>query len=126
MSKSKRNQRLHARPLLPSILSPFFWDYNFSCLTWTADRDLIIGRILAVGNSDSIRWLCRRVSDAELREWLMLRRGGPLGKKSLRYWELILSIPKKQVDAWIADPEREQWNREYDEFARQFDFWSNR
>ncbi len=122
----KRRTRIRKSVRRPPSLRPFFWDYNFSRLTWTADRDLIIARILAVGNWDSIRWLCRRVSDAELCEWLVLRRGGPLGKKSLRYWELILRIPKEQVDAWIADPEREKWNREYGEYAKQFDFWSNR
>ena len=45
-----------------------------SRLSWKADRDLIISRILAVGNWDAIRWLSRRLPDAELRSWLQHRR----------------------------------------------------
>jgi hypothetical protein len=94
---------------LPQKLRRYFWDYNFSRLTWTADRDLIIARILAVGNWDSIRWLCRRVSDDELREWLVRRRGAGLSNRHLRYWELILKLPRRQVNEWLRDPARQIW-----------------
>jgi hypothetical protein len=60
---------------LPRNIRTLFWEYDSARLTWAADRDLIIGRILAVGNWDSLRWLRRRLSDAELRLWLEQRRG---------------------------------------------------
>lgn len=96
---------------LPRSLRAFFWDYDFSRLSWQADRDLVIGRILAVGNWDAIRWLCRRVSDAELRSWIERRRGRGLSSRQLRYWELILKLPHRQVNAWLADPVRQIWER---------------
>jgi hypothetical protein len=104
-----------ARSKLPRTLRPYFWDYDFSRLSWAADRDLIIGRILAVGNWDSLRWLRRRLPDAELRSWLEHRRGAGLSNRHLRYWELILKIPRRKVNAWFADPARQIWegrNRE--------------
>jgi hypothetical protein len=100
---------------LPRTLRRFFWEYNFADLSWKADRDLIIGRILAVGNWESLRWLRRRVPDEELRAWIIRRRGAGLSNRHLRYWELILDIPHRTVNAWLAHPARQIWegrNRE--------------
>ena len=100
---------------LPRSLRPSFWDYDFARLNWAADRDLIIGRILAVGNWDSLRWLRRRLPDAELRSWLEHRRGAGLSNRQLRYWELMLKLPRRIVNAWLAQPGRQVWegrNRE--------------
>ena len=94
---------------LPRSLRPLFWDYDFARLTWNADRDLIIARILAAGNWDAIRWLCRRVPDPELRGWLQHRRGAGLSNRQLRFWELILGLPHRQVNAWLAQPGRQAW-----------------
>ena len=94
---------------LPHRLRPLFWDYDFARLSWKADRDRIIARILAVGNWDAIRWLRRRVPDAELRAWLQHRRGAGLSNRHLRFWELILGLPHLQVNAWLADPARQIW-----------------
>ncbi len=109
MKKQRRSARL------PRSLRPFFWDYDFARLTWAGDRDLIIARLLAVGNWNSLRWLRRRLPDAELRAWLMHRRGAGLSNRHLRFWELILGLPRRQVNAWLADPARQIWegrNRE--------------
>src|SRR5437868_3464852 len=110
-----KKQRRPATAKLPRTLRPYFWDHNFARLSWKADRDLIIARILAVGNWDSIRWLCRRVPDAELRSWLQHRRGAGLSNRHLRFWELILKLPHREVNAWLAQPGRQAWegrNRE--------------
>ena len=100
---------------LPRTLRPFFWDHDFARLSWKADRDLIIGRILDVGDWESIRWLRWRLPDPELRTWLVHRRGAGLSNRHLRFWELILKLPHRQVNAWLADPARQIWegrNRE--------------
>src|SRR5437899_2568033 len=96
--------------MLPRTLRPFFWDHDFGRLTWTADRDLIIGRILAVGDWNSLRWLRRRLPDAALRTWLQNRRGAELSSRHLRFWELILGLPHRQVNEWLADPQRRIWD----------------
>ena len=70
----RNRRRAGPRGSLAAHLRPFFLDYDFARLSWAADRDLIIGRILAVGSWDSLRWPRRRVPDAELRSWLIRRR----------------------------------------------------
>jgi len=104
----KKPRRL-APTKLPRTLRPFFWDYDFARLSWKADRDLIIGRILAVGTWDALRWLRRRLPDAELRAWLVQRRGAGLSNRHLRFWELILDLPHRQVNEWLKEPARQIW-----------------
>jgi hypothetical protein len=94
---------------LPKKLRRFFWDYDSARLSWKTDRDLIISRILAVGNWDSLRWLRRRFPDEELRDWLIRRRGAGLSNRHLRFWELMLNIPHRTVNTWLADPARQIW-----------------
>jgi hypothetical protein len=95
---------------LPRSLRPLFWDHDFARLTWNADRDLIIGRILAVGDWNSVRWLLRRLSKPVLRDWLEHREGAGLSARQLRFWEVIVELPHRQVDAWLADPVRQVWD----------------
>ena len=115
VEKGMKKQRRLTGAKLPRRLRPYFWDYAFARLSWHADRDLIIGRILAVGDWDSLRWLRRRLPDAELRNWLEQRRGAGLSNRQLRFWELILELPRRKVNAWLAKPGRQIWegrNRE--------------
>jgi hypothetical protein len=83
-----------------------FWDYNFSQLTWIGDRDLIIGRILAAGDWEAVQWLVRRLGRPALKDWLCQRRGAGLSPQQLRFWEIVLKLPRRQVDAWLANPGR--------------------
>lgn len=111
----KARRRAATPRRLPRALRRYFWDYDFARLSWKEDRDLIIARILAVGDWDAHRWLRRRLPDAELRAWLMKRRGAGLSNRHLRFWELILDLPHREVNAWLAQPGRQAWegrNRE--------------
>ena len=80
--KAKRRAATSRR--LPRALRRYFSGHDFARLTWKADRDLIIARILADGELDAIRWLRRRMADTELRVWLIERRGAELSSKHLR------------------------------------------
>jgi hypothetical protein len=93
------------------MLRPLFWDHDFARLRWEADRDLIVGRVLAVGPWDAVQWLRRRLGPATLREWLERRCGAGLSPRQLRFWETILGLPHRQVDAWLAQPGRQAWDR---------------
>ena len=106
---AKKRRRATNANGLPRTLRRFFWEYDFARLSWKADRDLIVGRILVVGDWDSIRWLRRRLPDAELRSWLEHRRGAGLSNRQLRFWELILDLPHREVNAWLANPARQIW-----------------
>ncbi len=96
-------------PGLPAPLRGLFWDCDFEDLRWLADRDLIISRILAVGDWRSVTWLREQIEARELRHWLIERRGRGLDGRRLRFWELIMGLPHAQVDAWIQATEREAW-----------------
>jgi hypothetical protein len=94
---------------LPPRLRTFFWDQDFADLTWEADSDLIIGRILAVGDWWAVRWLRSSLGKEALRSWLEHRRGAGLSSRQLRFWELVLDLRHSDVNAWLKDPRRRVW-----------------
>ena len=96
--------------VLPDLLRPLFWEHDFEALTWEADRDLIMARVLASGGWEAVRWLRSRVSDTELRGWIERRRGRGLSPRQLRFWELILGLPRRRVNAWLAEESRKVWH----------------
>jgi hypothetical protein len=95
---------------LPNELRPLFWDHDFGCLTWDDDQDLVIGRVLSAGDLPAVRWLRSRLGDAGLREWLLRRQGAGLSPRQLRFWELILGLPHRQVNDWLRAPSRTSWD----------------
>jgi hypothetical protein len=96
-------------PKIPGMLRPLFWDYEFETLNWEDDQDLIIQRILTSGNWDTLVWLRSRVGDCFLRDWIIQRQGAGLGTKRLRFWELVLGLPHRQVNAWLLAGKRKIW-----------------
>jgi hypothetical protein len=104
--KSKCLQKKPRTGKLPRILRPFFWDYRFASLRWDKDRDLIVDRILTVGSWDGITWLRARFPDRELRAWIERRCGAGLSPRQLRFWELLLGLPHRLVNQWLAAPGR--------------------
>jgi|ERR1043166_3369627 hypothetical protein len=96
---------------LPEHLRPYFWEYRFAQLSWATDANLIIARVLAVGHWQSIRWLLRRLGKPALKDWLIARRGAGLSDRQLRYWEVILELPRRTVNAWLRNPARQVWEK---------------
>jgi hypothetical protein len=96
---------------LPEMIGPFFWDCDFSRISWKDDRDFIISRILCQGTWEAIQWLRKTVGDELLRDYLVTHHGKDLNPCQLRFWELILSIPHQAVSAWLSDARREVWDR---------------
>ena len=94
---------------LPKHLRPLFWEYHFAQLTWQADANLIIGRILTAGGWEAIQWLRRRLPNPAFKDWLERRRGAGLSARQLRFWELVLGLPHRKVNAWLKDPARRLW-----------------
>src|SRR5262245_51855892 len=93
------------------MLRRLFWDHDFKALRWEQDRDLIIARILASGNWSSVKWLRERLGNEALRGWLEQRRGAGLSPRHLRFWEVILELPRRRVNTWLAAPGRAVWDR---------------
>lgn len=95
---------------LPECLRRLFWDTDFAAVSWAGHRDAIIRRVLEEGGTEAIGWLRREVGDAALRDWIVARRGRGLGRRRLRYWELLLDLPPGAVDTWLRDPSRRVWD----------------
>ena len=78
---------------LPESMRDLFWDHRFEDVSWPADRDFVIARILGAGDWDSVTWLRERVEPDQLRQWLIRHRCRGLDAKRIRFWELILGLP---------------------------------
>ena len=75
------------------------------------DRDLIISRLLDQGDWETVKWLRARLSDRELKEWLLSRRGAGLSARKLRFWELVLDLPERDVNDWLRSKTRQVWDQ---------------
>jgi hypothetical protein len=106
-----KNQRATSIRELPDMLRPFFWDYDFDTLSWGDDRELIIARVLTSGDWDAVTWLRSRAGDHSLREWIERHQGGGLSPQKLRFWELILGLPHRQVSVWLSTERRKIWEK---------------
>ncbi len=87
---------------IPKSLRELFWDCRFASLRWDKHRDFIVTRVLAEGTWQQVRWLRSRLNDNELKEWLIGRRGRGLSRQQLRFWQLVLGLPHRQVTGWLA------------------------
>jgi len=96
---------------LSGKLKPLFWDYDFEKLRWDRDHDLIVARILALGNWEAITWLRLRLQDEELREWILDRHGARLSPRQIRFWELILGLPHRTVNSWLKPGRQGVWEK---------------
>ncbi len=91
-----------ASPGIPESVNAILWEYDAGTLDWTTDRDLIIGRVLSHGTWDDISWLRDRLGDDALRLWIEVHEGGGLSPRQLRFWEIIVDLPSRRVDAWVT------------------------
>ena len=98
------------KPPLPASLKFLFWEYDFSKLSWEEDKNLVIEKVLTRGDLESIKWLRSKLTNDELRKWLVSCHGATLSRPALRFWELILGIPRRTVNTWFAHPGRQVWD----------------
>ena len=67
--------------------------------------------MLASGTWEAITWLRVCLGDQALREWIERHRGGGLSPRQLRFWELMLNLPHRQVSAWLWAEGRKIWDQ---------------
>ena len=94
---------------MPPLLRPLFWDYDWRVLTWTKDEDLILGRVLAEGGWAQVCLLRSELGDQRIADWLLCHEGRGLNPQRLRFWELILGLPKRRVDGWVKAARSGPW-----------------
>ena len=96
---------------LPGLLRGFFWDYSFENLSWEKDRELIVRRLLTEGSWEAIQWLRKQMGDDGLRKWMIAHHGRGLSPRQIRFWSLLLSIPKFQSEAWLSAARGTPWSQ---------------
>lgn len=96
---------------LPEEIQDYFWDYDASRLSWERHQHTIVLRLLQSGGLDAVTWLRSRMSDAQIREFLVRREGRGIDPRRLRFWGLILDIPRSKVDRWVEAARRNPWYR---------------
>lgn len=94
---------------LPAFLKVFFWDCDFSALTFSEQPDFIIRRLLQTGSWEAIRWLRAELGDAALRQWLEQHNGAGLQPRQLRLWEVVLDLPHDRVSHWVRAAASQPW-----------------
>lgn len=109
-SVHRRSARSASARLSP-LLRPLFWDYDWRELSWARDEELILGRVLAEGGWEQARLLRLRLGDQRIADWLLRREGRGLSAQRLRYWELILGLPKRRVDVWVKAARSGPWGQ---------------
>lgn len=94
---------------LPQLLKSFFWDHHFGKLTWQADRELIIRRVLEDGSWDAVRWLRKKMGEDALRSWILDHEGRGLSSRQIRFWELTLNLPRRRTNQWVRRAQENPW-----------------
>lgn len=64
MSRKRGDEK--GSPALPAFLRPILWEYEFADLSWEADRDTIVFKILSSGDWNSVRWLRSELGAGQL------------------------------------------------------------
>jgi hypothetical protein len=72
---------------------------------------MIIGRVLATGPWETVQWLRSAAGDEVIRDWIERHEGRGLSARQLRYWQLVLDIPRHRVDDWLKSERRQVWDR---------------
>lgn len=98
-----------AKRELPDDLRRLFWDYDSEQLSWDDSRHTIMLRLLEKGGLRAVRWLRGHMSDGEIREFIVRRRGRGISPRRLRFWSLLVDIPRGDVDEWIEDARHNPW-----------------
>ena len=82
-----------ATPLtLPAGLAPCFQEYDLAVLDPQRNADLIIERVLALGNRAELGWLFERYGWTSVRTWCQQRGVRRLSRRLYRLWCVVLNI----------------------------------
>lgn len=95
---------------LPRSVTRLLWDTDPATVSWEGQREFLVGRVLAHGDWDALRWLRRTAGDVTLRNWIVATRGRRLTRAQLRFWQLLLDLPEPLVQGWLDLPERKVWD----------------
>ncbi len=95
---------------LPECVTRLLWDTEPGSVGLETHRDSLIGRVLAHGEWDAVRWLRASVGDEAIRAWIRTTRARRLSRRQIRLWQILLDLPEHEVEAWLGLPERRVWD----------------
>ena len=100
---------------LPECVRRLLWDTDPDAVTWETHRDALVGRVLAHGEWDAIRWLRKTAGDEAIRAWILATHARRLSPEQIRFWQLLLDLPENLVRSWLDRPERQVWDHRCDD-----------
>jgi len=100
-----------ATPLLPTHLERYFWEYDVERLRRGVSLDTLLLRLMEAGGWDGITWLRNEMGEEILRDFLTRRGGRGVSPKRLRFWGLVLGLPRELVDPWVEAQRNSLWYR---------------
>ena len=103
----------NSRVKIPRHVKSLLWEYKGRAFTWPSDAAIITRKILESGEWESVQWLRHVCGDAGLREWIIGHRGRGLDPRKLRFWQLVLRLPRRSVDVWVAQSDSNPWNKRW-------------
>ncbi len=96
---------------IPPLLRPLFWDYPGGRISLSGDRSLVLRRVLSIGGWRQARFLRARLGDEGIRDFLLASEARGLSPARIRFWQLVLGLPKRRADAWVRTARASSWER---------------
>ena len=75
--------------MIQNELKKYFWDVDFDKIDIQKNKRFVLERILELGDEKAVDWMKRSFSNKEMLE--ALKDNKRISKKSLNFWNLILS-----------------------------------
>jgi hypothetical protein len=81
---------------IPKEWHKYFWEVEPKEVDLEENAYYVMGRVLEWGNLDAVRKLRRHYGDARLKEFLLSTNSRVLGKKTMRFWQVILNLSPEE------------------------------
>jgi len=96
---------------LPPAIQRLLHDCDPRSVTWEANADFLIDRVLGSSNWAAIQELRAKLPDSALRMRIETTEGRKLSPRQLTFWLHMLDLDPDQVEAWLADESRGPWDK---------------
>jgi hypothetical protein len=81
---------------IPKEWHKYFWEVEPKEVDLEENAYYVMGRVLEWGNLEAVRKLHRYYGDARLKEFLLSTNSRVLGKKTMRFWQVILNLSPEE------------------------------
>jgi len=87
---------------IPLTLAPYFPECDLSDIDPERDADILIERTLEYGDRGEVAWLCKRLGESRIKEFLRRRGARALSKRAFAFWCLVLRVEQWHRPAWAG------------------------